>query len=315
MNSLIEWFAKNGVAANLLAIFIAIVGVMTIGTLRQEVFPEFSSDMIYVRVVYPGAAPEEVEEGISQKVEEAIHGLTDVKKVTSTSQENAGSVMVELNPGTDAARALEEGGDAVGQGLVRPQPHPQLHVFIRRHAAAVRSGGGHELGGAPAEAAVQGAGLARLKGPGLVDRVEARVAAVVALCASVRGAGVGWVGGGGQPTREPERVIMTQLRAGAAYTSPMEAIGCWTAPQSAPDVAVRELRQHRGDAGPEVSDIAPGTRGVARKVPRQPGRRGTSGRHRGGALGSRPGPQRPPGRPRGRRRERRSRGSSPSIGR
>ncbi|MBO61003.1 MAG: acriflavin resistance protein, partial [Verrucomicrobiales bacterium] len=108
MNSLIEWFAKNGVAANLLAIFIAIVGVMTIGTLRQEVFPEFSSDMIYVRVVYPGAAPEEVEEGISQKIEEAIHGLTDVKKVTSTSQENSSTVMVELNPGTDAARALDE---------------------------------------------------------------------------------------------------------------------------------------------------------------------------------------------------------------
>ncbi|MED5494510.1 MAG: efflux RND transporter permease subunit, partial [Verrucomicrobiota bacterium] len=108
MNSLIEWFAKNGVAANLLAIFIAIVGVMTIGTLRQEVFPEFSSDIISVRVVYPGAAPEEVEEGISQKIEEAIYGLTDVKKITSSSQENAGSVMVELNPGTDAARALDE---------------------------------------------------------------------------------------------------------------------------------------------------------------------------------------------------------------
>jgi multidrug efflux pump subunit AcrB len=108
MNSLIEWFAKNGVAANLLAIFIVIVGFMTIGTLRQEVFPEFSSDRIYVRVIYPGAAPEEVEEGISQKIEEAIHGLTDVKKVTSTSQENSGTVMVELNPGTDAARALDE---------------------------------------------------------------------------------------------------------------------------------------------------------------------------------------------------------------
>jgi len=108
MKSLIEWFAKNGVAANLLAIFIVIVGFMTIGTLRQEVFPEFSSDRIYVRVIYPGAAPEEVEEGISQKIEEAIHGLTDVKKVTSTSQENSGTVMVELNPGTDAARALDE---------------------------------------------------------------------------------------------------------------------------------------------------------------------------------------------------------------
>ena len=108
MNGLIEWFAKNGVAANLLAIFIAIVGVMTIGTLRQEVFPEFSSDIISVNVVYPGAAPEEVEEGVSQKIEEAIYGLTDVKKITSSSQENAGSVMVELNPGTDAARALDE---------------------------------------------------------------------------------------------------------------------------------------------------------------------------------------------------------------
>ena len=108
MNGLIEWFAKNGVAANLLAIFIAIVGVMTIGTLRQEVFPEFSSDIISVRVVYPGAAPEEVEEGISQKIEEVIHGLTDVKKITSTSQENSSTVMVELNPGTDAARALDE---------------------------------------------------------------------------------------------------------------------------------------------------------------------------------------------------------------
>ena len=108
MNGLIEWFAKNGVAANLLAIFIAIVGVMTIGTLRQEVFPEFSSDIISVRVVYPGAAPEEVEEGISQKIEEVIHGLIDVKKITSTSQENSSTVMVELNPGTDAARALDE---------------------------------------------------------------------------------------------------------------------------------------------------------------------------------------------------------------
>ena len=52
MKSLIEWFAKNGVAANLLAIFIVIVGFMTIGTLRQEVFPEFSSDRIYVPVSY-----------------------------------------------------------------------------------------------------------------------------------------------------------------------------------------------------------------------------------------------------------------------
>ncbi|HJO09823.1 MAG TPA: efflux RND transporter permease subunit, partial [Verrucomicrobiota bacterium] len=108
MNSLIEWFAKNGVAANLLAIFIALVGIMTISTLRQEVFPEFASDMIYVAVAYPGAAPEEVEEGISQKIEETIYGINDVKKITSTSRENSSIVTIELKPGTDVARALDE---------------------------------------------------------------------------------------------------------------------------------------------------------------------------------------------------------------
>jgi len=108
MNSLIEWFAKNGVAANLLAMFIVVVGFLSIGTLRQEVFPEFSSDMIYIAVPYPGAAPEEVEEGVCQKIEEAVYGLTDVRKVNSTSSENAATIMVELMPGADASRALDE---------------------------------------------------------------------------------------------------------------------------------------------------------------------------------------------------------------
>ncbi len=50
MNNLIEWVAKNGVVANLLAFFIVILGFMSIGTLKQEVFPEFSSDMIFITV-------------------------------------------------------------------------------------------------------------------------------------------------------------------------------------------------------------------------------------------------------------------------
>jgi len=108
MNSLIEWFAKNGVAANIMAMFIVVVGFLSIGTLRQEVFPEFSSDMIYITVPYPGAAPEEVEEGACQKIEEAVYGLTDVKQVNSTSTENAAAIMVELTPGADASRALDE---------------------------------------------------------------------------------------------------------------------------------------------------------------------------------------------------------------
>ena len=108
MNNLIEWFAKNGVVANLLAIFIVILGFMSIGTLKQEVFPEFSSDMIFITVPYPGAAPDEVEEGVCQRIEEAVYGLTDVEKVTSTSIENAGTIVVELTPGADVSHTLDE---------------------------------------------------------------------------------------------------------------------------------------------------------------------------------------------------------------
>ena len=61
MRRAIAWFAENGVAANLLLVVIIVAGAMTLPTIRKEVFPEFSSDLINVSVRYRGAAPEEVE--------------------------------------------------------------------------------------------------------------------------------------------------------------------------------------------------------------------------------------------------------------
>ena len=64
MNRVIEWFAVNRVAANLLAAFILLAGFLAIPKIKQEVFPEFDSDWVLIEVPYPGAAPEETEEGI-----------------------------------------------------------------------------------------------------------------------------------------------------------------------------------------------------------------------------------------------------------
>jgi len=108
MNWLINWFARNGVAANLLALVIMVAGLMTSFTVRKEIFPEFDSDLITVSVVYPGAAPEECEEGICVKIEEAIQGLEGIKKITSTAAEGAGAVTIELLPGTDQRKALDD---------------------------------------------------------------------------------------------------------------------------------------------------------------------------------------------------------------
>ncbi len=101
MNHAIAWFARNSVAANLLMIVILGGGLLTISRLKVEIFPELSSEVISVSVVYPGAAPEEVEEGVCMRIEQALQGLTGVERVTATASENVGSVNVELVPGTD----------------------------------------------------------------------------------------------------------------------------------------------------------------------------------------------------------------------
>lgn len=104
----VGYMARNGVAANLLAIFLLIAGIMAYGTIVQEVFPESSLDTVSVSVVYPGATPEEVEESVIQKIEEAVEGVEGVKEIRSNATEGGGSVSIELELGTDIDRALDD---------------------------------------------------------------------------------------------------------------------------------------------------------------------------------------------------------------
>ncbi len=108
MNSLIAWFARNSVVANLLMIVIVGAGLMTVGLVKKEVFPEISVDMVSVSVEYRGAAPEEVEDGVILRVEEAVQGLDGVDKMTSTANEGSGVVLVEVETGYDTREVLDD---------------------------------------------------------------------------------------------------------------------------------------------------------------------------------------------------------------
>jgi multidrug efflux pump subunit AcrB len=108
MDRAIAWFARNGVAANLLMLFLVIGGLTTLGRIRLEVFPEVSADMVSVTVPYLGAAPREVEEGVCVRIEEAIQDLSGIEKVTSTAAEGVGTVLVEAEEGTDLRRLIDE---------------------------------------------------------------------------------------------------------------------------------------------------------------------------------------------------------------
>ncbi len=108
MNRAVEWFAKNGVAANLIMILIVFGGFLTVFNLKQEVMPEFSLDMITVSVEYLGAAPQEVEESVCTRIEEAIQGLDGIKRITSTASEGRGNVVVELELGADTRKVVDD---------------------------------------------------------------------------------------------------------------------------------------------------------------------------------------------------------------
>ena len=108
MKGAVDWFARNSVAANLLMVLIMAGGLLTVLTIKREVFPEFSLDMITVQVPYRGAAPEEVEEGVCVRVEEAIQGVDGIERITSTASEGSGTVTIELEAGADARKVLDD---------------------------------------------------------------------------------------------------------------------------------------------------------------------------------------------------------------
>ena len=83
-NGAVAWMAGHPVAANLLMAALVVGGLMMAFRVKQEVFPEFTLDVVGVSVTYPGASPEEIEEGIVIAIEDAVRGLDGVKKVTST---------------------------------------------------------------------------------------------------------------------------------------------------------------------------------------------------------------------------------------
>ncbi|MCD4720607.1 MAG: efflux RND transporter permease subunit, partial [Desulfobacula sp.] len=108
MKALAKWSVEHRVSVNLVMIFLIVAGLYTILNMKRELFPQFSIDMINIAVTYPGASPEEVEEGICIKIEEQLKSLEDVKAMYSSALEGHGSVTLELATGTDIIEKLDE---------------------------------------------------------------------------------------------------------------------------------------------------------------------------------------------------------------
>ena len=113
MRKLITYFIKHSVAVNVVVLTFFVFGVVGVLNLKSSFFPLVDSKNISINVAYPGASPQEVEEGIILKIEDNLKGLNGVARVTSTSRENSGSINVEIEKGKNIDFMLLEVKNAV----------------------------------------------------------------------------------------------------------------------------------------------------------------------------------------------------------
>jgi multidrug efflux pump subunit AcrB len=105
---IIAWFAGNPVVANLLMVIILGWGIYNAFTLRREAFPSFDAGAVVITVPFNGGVPEDVERGVTIKIEEALQGVDGIDHIRSTSSDIGASVVVEAFESYPMARLLDE---------------------------------------------------------------------------------------------------------------------------------------------------------------------------------------------------------------
>ncbi|PKM12663.1 MAG: AcrB/AcrD/AcrF family protein [Gammaproteobacteria bacterium HGW-Gammaproteobacteria-3] len=100
----VAWMAGHSVAANLAMAVLVLGGLLSLQHIRQEVFPNFEIDAVTISVAYPGASPEEVENGIILALEDVISGVENIHDIESVASEGLGTVTVNALRGADLQR-------------------------------------------------------------------------------------------------------------------------------------------------------------------------------------------------------------------
>ncbi|KLN66796.1 efflux RND transporter permease subunit [Vibrio sp. VPAP30] len=144
MSWLTKWFIDNSVGANLLMLAIIASGVMAFGQLRVESFPQIAPSSISITVAYPGGSAKQIDESITQRIEESISGIAGIKQITSQSSAGQSSVVVRKTSSTDLNKLLDDVRNRVNaiNGFPAQAERPQVvrNEFTNLAAFVVVSG-------------------------------------------------------------------------------------------------------------------------------------------------------------------------------
>ncbi|MEO1022905.1 MAG: efflux RND transporter permease subunit [Bacteroidota bacterium] len=121
MKGIITFFIKYPIMVNLGVILIVFLGLTSLNQSRTTLLPQQPVSFIDISVLYRGASPQEVEEGITLKIEDNLEGITGIERVTSTSAENLATIAIELIEDADANIVIQDINNAVDKITTFPQ--------------------------------------------------------------------------------------------------------------------------------------------------------------------------------------------------
>ena len=134
---IIAWFARNSVAANLLMAIILVAGIASALTIKRQAFPEIELEVVNIRVPYLGAAPQEVETGVIDKIEQSLRGVNGIKRIRSTAVEGLATIRAEVASNYDVQEVMDEIKTQVGSISSLPEQTERPVVYRVRFQSNV----------------------------------------------------------------------------------------------------------------------------------------------------------------------------------
>jgi len=113
MRQIITYVTKYPIWSNIIILVVLLLGLVSMFTIKKSFFPEIEPNIISITVTYPGASPEEMEEGVVLKIEESLKGLQGIEEITSFASENTARISVEVDPDYKSEIVLTDVKNAV----------------------------------------------------------------------------------------------------------------------------------------------------------------------------------------------------------
>jgi multidrug efflux pump subunit AcrB len=133
MKKFLGFFIRYPITVNVLLFGALIYGSVAWYSLNSTFFPLIPERFVVINAVYPGASPQEVEEGVIAKIEENLKGISGVDRYTSVSSENTGTITVEAFRSANAKEVLDDVENAVNQISSFPSGLEPVTVFLREN--------------------------------------------------------------------------------------------------------------------------------------------------------------------------------------